>query len=92
LELDAGGGARGGVVFASTASTTMGLGAMAQQGLGGLCVLIDRHWAAAMSGVVVASMAGSTKFMRIFTLKISRRFDGGDGFCSMCMRYLLRVC
>jgi hypothetical protein len=31
------------------------------------------------------------RFMRILTLKIARRFDGGDGFCSVCMRYLLRV-
>jgi hypothetical protein len=32
------------------------------------------------------------KFMRIFTLKIAQRLGGGDGFCSMCMRYSLRVC
>jgi hypothetical protein len=35
---------------------------------------------------------GTMKFMRIFTLKIAQRLGGGDGFCSMCMRYSLRVC
>jgi hypothetical protein len=31
-----------------------------------------------LSGAMVASSVGSTKFMRILTLKIARRFDGGD--------------
>jgi hypothetical protein len=49
---------------------------------GGLVVLF---------GAMVAPMAGMTEFMRIFTLNIARWFDGGDVFCSVCMRYSLRV-
>jgi hypothetical protein len=36
-------------------------------------------------------MAGTIEFMRIFILKIARRFDGGDDFCSVCMRQSLSV-
>jgi hypothetical protein len=46
----------------------------------------------ALSSVVVASMAGTAKFMWIFTLKIAHQIDGGDDFYSVCMRYSLRVC
>jgi hypothetical protein len=31
-------------------------------------------------------------FMWILTLKIAWRFDGGDNFCSVYMRYSLSVC
>jgi hypothetical protein len=34
----------------------------------------------------------TTRFMQIFIVKIARRFDGGDGFYSVCMRYSLSVC
>jgi hypothetical protein len=34
---------------------------------------------------------GTTEFMRILTLKIAQRFDGGDGFGSVCMRHSLSV-
>jgi hypothetical protein len=44
------------------------------------------------SGAMVALSAGSTKFMRILTMKVAWRFNGGDDFCSVYMRYLLRVC
>jgi hypothetical protein len=46
----------------------------------------------ALFGIVVGSMARTTEFMWIFTMKIARRFDGGDGFCSVCMMNSLRVC
>jgi hypothetical protein len=36
-------------------------------------------------------MKRTTKIMLIFILRIARWFDGGDGFCSVCMRYLLRT-
>ena len=58
--------------------------------LNGHRVTMDAH-REVMSGVVVASLARTTKFMRIFTLKIARRFDGGDGFCSVYMRCSLKV-
>jgi hypothetical protein len=68
------------------ASTTLGLGGMAprmlDRGQGLRCV----HREEVPSGVMVASSAGSTKFMRILTMKIARRFDGGDDICSMCIR------
>jgi hypothetical protein len=47
--------------------------------------------AVALFGAMTTSMAGTTEFMRIFILKIARRFIGGDGFCSVCMRHSLRV-
>jgi hypothetical protein len=31
------------------------------------------------------------RVMRILFLKIARRFDGGDGLYSVCMRHLLSV-
>jgi hypothetical protein len=52
---------------------------------------MDLRRAVALSGAMVALMAGMTEFMRIFTMKIARWFDGGDGFCSVCMRHSLRV-
>jgi hypothetical protein len=53
--------------------------------------MMDVSREVALSSIVVASMAGTTKLMRIFTLKIAWRFDGGNGFCGVCMRYSLRV-
>jgi hypothetical protein len=52
---------------------------------------MDWRRVVALFGAMVAPMAGTTRFMRILTLKIARRFDGGDGFYSVCMRYSLRV-
>jgi hypothetical protein len=46
----------------------------------------------APSGAMVASSAGSAKFMRILTMKIAWRFDGSDDFCSVYMRCSLSVC
>jgi hypothetical protein len=45
----------------------------------------------ALFGAMAASMAGTIEFMQIFIPKIARRFDGGDGFYSVCMRHSLRV-
>jgi hypothetical protein len=45
-----------------------------------------------LSGAMVASSAGLSKFMRILTLKIAWRFDRGDDFCSVYMRYSLSFC
>ena len=80
----------GGVV--STASTSSKFGGMVQRGLGDGCVLIDACRVVAPSGVVVASTAGLAKDMRIFDLRITRWFDGGDDFVSVCIRCSLRVC
>jgi hypothetical protein len=52
---------------------------------------MDLRKAVALFGAMVASMAGMTEFMWILTLKIAWRFDGGDGFCSVYMRHLVRV-
>jgi hypothetical protein len=52
---------------------------------------MDWHSVVALFGAMVAPMAGMTRFMQILTLKIARRFDGGDGFCSVCTRNSLRV-
>jgi hypothetical protein len=46
----------------------------------------------ALSGAMVASSAGPTKFMRILTMKIARRFDGGDDIYSVYMMCSLSVC
>jgi hypothetical protein len=40
---------------------------------------MDFRGVVALFGAMVASMAGTTEFMRIFILKIARRFNGGDG-------------
>ena len=37
-----------------------------------------------LPGVVVTPSVRPTKFMRILTLKIDRRFEGGDGFSGVC--------
>jgi hypothetical protein len=67
------------------------LGGVAQQGLGDGRGLMDSRRVAALSGIIVTSTAGTTKIMLIFILRIARRFDGGDGFCSVCMRCSLRT-
>jgi hypothetical protein len=41
--------------------------------------------------VVVESMVGMEGYMRIFTLKMDRWFNGDYGFWSMCMRCSLMV-
>jgi hypothetical protein len=52
---------------------------------------MDLRGVVVLFGAMVAPMAGMIKFMQILTLKIAQRFDGGDGFCSVCMRHLLSV-
>jgi hypothetical protein len=47
---------------------------------------MDLRRVVALFGAMVAPLAGMAEFMQIFTLKIAQRFDGGDGFCSVCMR------
>ena len=37
-----------------------------------------------LPGVVVTPSVRPAKFMRILTLKIDRRFEGGDGFSVVC--------
>jgi hypothetical protein len=76
----------------STTSTVAGLGGVVQRVLGDGRVMVDSRMEVALSSVVASSAAGTTKIVQIFILKITRRFDGGDGFYSMCMRYWLRVC
>jgi hypothetical protein len=50
---------------------------------------MDLSWVVALFGAMVAPMPGTTEFMRILTLKIAWRFDGGD--VAVCMRYSLSV-
>jgi hypothetical protein len=64
---------------------------MVQRGIGDKRVTMGGHMEVALSGVMVSSTAGTTKFMRIFTLKIARWVDGADDFYSICMRSSLRV-
>jgi hypothetical protein len=52
---------------------------------------MDWRMVVLLFGAMVALMAGTRRFIQILTLKIARRFDRGDGFCSVCMRYSLRV-
>jgi hypothetical protein len=68
-----------------------GLGGVAQRSLGDGHGLLDSHRVEALSGVMVTLTAGTTKIMLIFIPRIARRFDGGDGFCSVCMRCSLRT-
>jgi hypothetical protein len=50
----------------SRARMPVSLGGMVQWGLSGGCVMMDARRMEALSGVVVASMAGMTKIMRRF--------------------------
>jgi hypothetical protein len=71
--------------------TTVRLGGLVPQSLDGVYRLRCEHREEALFGAMVASSAGSTKFMWILTLKIAWRFDGGVNFCSVYMRYSLSV-
>jgi hypothetical protein len=73
-------------------STTVCLGGLVSRSLDGGHGLRCVRRKEAPSGTMVASSAGSTKFMRIFTMKIAWRFGGGDDLCSVYMRYSLSVC
>jgi hypothetical protein len=66
------------------------LSGVVQRGIGDGRGLMDMRRAEALCGVMVTSMAGKTKIMLIFILRIAWRFEGGDGFCSMHMRCSLR--
>jgi hypothetical protein len=68
-----------------------GLGSMAQRRLGDGPGWLDSRRVEALCGVVVTSTTGTMKIKLIFILRISQRFDGGDGFCSVCMRCSLRT-
>jgi hypothetical protein len=73
-------------------STTVCLGSLVPRSLDGGYGLRCEHREEALFGAMVASLAGSAKFMWILTLKIAWRFDGGDNFRSVYMRYSLSVC
>jgi hypothetical protein len=81
---------RSGVV--SSALTTASFGGVAPRGLHGGRVLFDTSREEAPSGAMVASSAGSAKFMRILTMKIARWFNGCDDFYGVYTRCSLRVC
>jgi hypothetical protein len=59
-------------------STTVRLGGLVTRSLDGGHGMRCVHREEALSGAMVASSAGLAKFMRILTLKIAWRFDGGD--------------
>jgi hypothetical protein len=75
-----------------TALTTVGLGGMVPRSLDGGRVRRCARREEALSGTMVAPSAGSTKFMRMITLKIAQWLDGSDDFCSVYIRYSLKVC
>jgi hypothetical protein len=68
-----------------------GLGGVVQRRLGDGRGLLQLRRVEALSGVMVTLMAGTTKIMLILILRIARQFDGGDGFCSVCMSCSLRT-
>jgi hypothetical protein len=47
---------------------------------------MDSRRAEALSDVMITSTARKTLIIMIFILRIARWFEGGDGFCSVCMR------
>jgi hypothetical protein len=53
----------------------MRLEGMVQRSFGGWHVMMDACREVALSGVVVASVAGTMKFIRTFTLKLARQID-----------------
>jgi hypothetical protein len=65
---------------------------MAQWNLDGSRMIFDTCREEAASGAMVASSAGLTKFMRILTLKMGRRFYDSDDFYGVYIRCSLRVC
>jgi hypothetical protein len=74
------------------ATMMSGLGGVVQRpGLGDSHGLMDSRRVEALSGVMVTSTASKTKIMLFFILRIARRFEGGDGFCSMRMKCSLRT-
>jgi hypothetical protein len=56
----------------------------------GLGLMVSRK-VEAQSDIVATPTAGKTKIILIFILRIARWFEGGDGFCSVCMRCSLRT-
>jgi hypothetical protein len=75
-----------------TVSTPVGRGSAEPRSLHGECMLRCAHMEKAMSGAMVVASVGSTKFIRILTVKNARRSGGGDDIRNMYMRYLLRAC
>jgi hypothetical protein len=73
-------------------STTVRLGGLVPRSLDGGYGLRCERREEALFGAMVTSSPGSAKFMKILTLKIAWRFDGGDDFCRVYMRYSLSVC
>ena len=78
--------------FASSAMMVASFGGVAQRILGVRRVMMNSRRVEVLSGVVVASSAGLVKTIWILTMKIARRFDGGDNFYSVYTRCSLRVC
>jgi hypothetical protein len=75
----------------STSTTTRSFGGVVQCGLDVGRVMVDKCREEAPSGAMVASLAGSTKFIWILLLETAQWFDSGDDFCSVYTRCLLRV-
>jgi hypothetical protein len=73
-------------------STTVGLGGMAPRSLDGGHGMRCVRRKEALSGTMVVPSAESRIFMRILTIKIARRFDGGDDTSSVYMRCSLSFC
>jgi hypothetical protein len=73
-------------------STTVGLGGMVPRSLDGGHGMRCVHRKEAPSGTMVVPSAESRIFMRILTIKIAQRFDGGDDTSSVYMRCSLSFC
>jgi hypothetical protein len=69
-----------------SASTMMSFGCVVQRGLDSGRMMVDTCREEASSGAMVASSAGSTKFIQILFLETTQWFDGGDDFCSVYTR------
>jgi hypothetical protein len=62
-----------------------------QRGLSDGRVMTDARRVVALFSVMATSTAGMARTMWISSLKMDLAVDGGDGFCSVCMRCSLRV-
>jgi hypothetical protein len=78
-------------IYSNQTSMMLCLGGVVRRRFGEGRGLMDSRRAEALSGVMVTLTAGKTKIILIFILKIARRFEGGDGFCSVRMRCSLRT-
>jgi hypothetical protein len=54
-------------------------------GTGGIYIMMDERGAITLYSIVVVLTKGLSRVMRISTLKMGRRYDGGGGFSCVFM-------